>query len=234
MYKSVTPSSSLLCEFDFLDNARTGFPPLLEMPNACNNNFSVLKIDTSSNNWFLSDDIMDLGHTLIEITSKYDIIYAICFSMGIMPALLLSNNLNLQKIMAFSPIISIYGDEIPDNRLRQFRSFVHDTELRHLWKQGNHNIQGSLCFDPRVKEDRMQARFINSFYPALQPVAMPFGGHPCIHVVKEVMGFHPFQNLVLNNKFDPHYLRTLHKESRQKSNIYLKHMKLSPKTSNDQ
>ena len=225
LYPSTTPSKTLLYEFNYLNNARQGFPDLLKSPHLCEKGISILKIDTSSNNWFLSDDILELGMVLERFSSNFKTINAMCFSMGIMPALLLSKQMKTQKIMAFSPIISIFGDDINDKRLRHFKKNVPDTDIRHLWKVGNSNIEGTLCFDPMVPQDTLQARLIQKYYPKLNLVAMPAGGHPCIHVVKETIGFKALQDLVYNNQFEPSNLRDLHKQSRKHSDLYLKCLK---------
>jgi hypothetical protein len=206
-----------LCEFDYLDNKRDGFPPLRDTPGACAQGFSVLRIDTSLNNWFLSNDIIALGDVLNGFSAGFNHVVGLCFSMGIMPALMFSHQLRLQKIMAFSPVVSIFGDDIPDNRFKTFRKFIQNMDARNMWKDGNKSISGTLGFDPTTHPiDRMQARLIHDHYPNLNPLAMPHGGHPCVRVVKDVDGFEPFQNLVINNKFEPRFLRALHREYREK------------------
>lgn len=230
MYPSHVPTCSLLCEFDYLDNKRDGFPTLRNNPTACDHGFTVLKIDTSANNWFLSGDIIELGDILHNFTTRYDIVIALCFSMGIMPALMFSKQLRIQKLLSFSPVISIFEDDIPDRRFKSFRKNITHPEYRNLWKNGSIKINGSLCFDSIEHPfDRMQARLIHDHYPNLKSVAMPFGRHPCFQIIKEIAGFNSIQDLIFNDQYDPCHLRKLHKQNRKTSDIYLKGMQSKDK-----
>ena len=213
----------MLCEFDYLNNKRDGFPDLKKTPSACQQGFSVLQIDTSSNNWFLSDDALTLGNVLQKHCDRYDTVFALCFSMGIMPALMFSKQLRLQKIMAFSPVVSIFGDDIVDNRFKTFQKYIQNPDIRNMWKDGNHDMQGVLCFDPTTHPiDRTQARLINDHYKRFQLIAMPFGGHPCMQMIKDAMGFKPIQDLVINDQFQAYNLRKLHRQSKEISSVYKK------------
>jgi len=223
LYRSSTPSTKLLCEFDYLDNKRDGFPPLLKSPSACERGFNVLKIDTSANNWFLSDDILELGVALEIFAKDYHYVVGLCMSMGIMPALIFSRVLNIQKLMAFSPVVSIFGDDIDDKRFRSFQKYITNPDARPLWKNGNKNIEGVICYDPATHPiDRLQANLIINHYSTLKPLAMPYAGHPCFQIIKEVMGFKAIQDLVLDDRFEVELLRDLHKECRRQSNLYEK------------
>lgn len=214
-----------MCEFDYLDNKRDGFPELLDNPSACDQGFNVLKIDTSANDWFLSDDILELGNVLKKL--NYDYAVALCFSMGIMPALMFSDALNIQKLMAFSPVVSIFGDDIDDKRFRSFQKYITNPDARHLWKNGNKNIEGVICFDPATHPiDRAQTHLIQKHYTNLKSLAMPYAGHPCFQIIKEVMGFKTIQNLVLDDDFKPQPLRQLHKQCRRQSELYTKRVKI--------
>jgi len=224
LYPATAPSRKLLCEFDYLDNKRDGFPPLLNSPSACDQGFNVLKIDTSSNDWFLSDDILELGNVLKKL--DYDHVVALCFSMGIMPALMFSSALKIKKLMAFSPVVYIFDDDIDDKRFRSFQKYIANPDARNLWKDGNKDIEGVICFDPATHPiDRAQAHLIQQHYPNLKSLAMPFAGHPCFQIIKEVMGFKTIQNLVLNDDFGVRSLRALHKECRRQSELYKKRVK---------
>lgn len=225
LHKAERATGKLLCEFDYLNNARTGFPDIRPTPTLCSKGFSVLTVDTSLNNWFLSDDVPELGQALSAIAKDYDSSVAMTFSMGIMPALMFSKQLRLQKILAFSPVISIFEDDISDKRFKSFRKHCTNPEYRNLWKDGVLDIEGSLCFDPFVPIDALQARLIHSYYPKLHPVAMPFGGHPCIRTVKETLGFDAVQNLIIDDHFDPKYPRDLHRTARMRSEIYKNELK---------
>jgi len=227
LYHASTPSTKLLCEFDYLDNKRDGFPSLLSSPSACEHGFNVLKIDTSANNWFLSDDVLQLGDALEIFATDYNYVVALCMSMGIMPALMFSRALNIQKLMAFSPVISIFGDDIDDKRFRSFQKYITNPNARHLWKDGNKNIEGVICYDPATHPiDRLQANLIINHYPTLKPLAMPYAGHPCFQIIKEVMGFKAIQDLVLGDGFEVALLRDMHKRCRGKSELYKKRLKL--------
>lgn len=103
-----------------------------------------MTIDSASNNWFLSKDIDVLGRELVNISQGYDRSVSLCFSMGIMGALLFRDQLRLKNIMAFSPFISIFGDDIPDYRLKKFRKIVNCPEYRDRWKEGGK--RHSWCF----------------------------------------------------------------------------------------
>ena len=222
LHPAANDTGRLLCEFDYLNNARKGFPDIRSTPSLCDHGFSVLVIDTSLNNWFLSEDVPDLAIILEQIAADYDVSVAMSFSMGIMPALMFSKQLRLQKLMAFSPVVSIFEDDIPDRRFRTFRKFCTHHEYRNLWKEGAVDIEGSLCFDPHVPIDVLQTRLIHSLYPNLKPVALPFEGHPCIRVIKDSMGFDAIQNLIIQNRFDGDAVRGLHRTARQSSDVYNK------------
>ena len=122
--------------------------------------------------------------------------------------------------MAFSPVISIFEDDILDRRFRSFRKNATHLEYRNLWKDGKLDIEGSMCFDPHHPIDALQARLISKHYKGLVPVAMPLCGHPCTQVVKDALGFTAIQDLVINNEFDPRFPRALHQQSRAVSDLY--------------
>jgi hypothetical protein len=220
LYTRDTHDGRLCCEFDYLDNKRDGFPALRESPYMCAKGMDVLRIDTSSNNWFLSDDIDDLSVSLETLANDYDECVSICFSMGIMGALMFSDVLKIRKILAFSPVVSIFEDDISDRRFKSFRKYVQNPSIREAWKGGFKGIEGSVCYDPLVPIDVLQARLINEFYNGLKPVALTAGGHPCVRIIKDAMGIKPVQNLVINNQFAPANVRQLHKQSRRNSKVY--------------
>lgn len=225
LHENAQATGVLFCEFDYLNNARAGFPDIRREPWMCAHGFSVLRIDTSLNNWFLSEDVPALGVVLGELARNYDECVSLCFSMGIMGALMFSKHLRLKKLIAFSPVISIFEDDIRDRRFKSFRKHVTHPEYRELWKEGALDIHGSVCFDPFVPIDVLQARLVHEYYKKLLPVAMPFGAHPCTKIVKEVSGFKSIQNLIVNDQFDPYVVRQLHKETREKSVAYKAGMK---------
>ena len=175
----------------------------------------------------MSDDVAKLDEALSLLSTDYNVVYALCFSMGIMPALMFSRVLNIQKLMAFSPVISIFGDDIDDKRFRSFQKYIQNPDARNLWKNGNKNIEGVVCFDPATHPiDRAQAHLISKNFKGLKPLALPFGGHPCMQIIKEVMGFEAIQNLIMNGDFAVSSLRELHKKIRPQSDVYQKRLRL--------
>jgi len=220
LYPGADNPRQLFCEFDYLDNARDGFPDIRPKPSMVNRGFSVLRIDTSSNNWFLSGDIPAFKSMLNSLSQNYECCSSIAFSMGVAAALMFSNDLKLDRIMAFSPVVSIFEDDIRDRRFKSFRKYVENPEFRHMWKDGNRGLKGGVCYDPFVPVDVDQARLIQHYYNGMRPVALPFGGHPCTRVIKEVKGFQSIQNLVVQGCFESADIRQLHRDCRRDSAIY--------------
>lgn len=220
LFKSQMPSKTLYCEFDYLDNKRDGFPTMRVEPSMCDRGFDVLRIDTSSNNWFLSQDIPLLLHALNELATAYRSSVSVCFSMGVMAALMFSKVLKIENIMAFSPVVSIFEDDIADRRFKSFRKNIEYPKGRHMWKEGSSDIKGGVFYDPFVPVDVHQARLINQYYAHLRPLALPFGGHPCTRVIKDVCGFKSIQDLVVRDEFDANQVRQLHRICRRQSGVY--------------
>lgn len=224
LHKSNVASGQLICNFDYFEMHRSGFPNLRENPTMCDRGYDVLTIDSSLNNWFLSKDVDVLGEVLHTFAQQYDRVVSLCFSMGIMGALMFSKQLRLQKIMAFSPVISIFEDDILDHRFKKFRKYVACPEYRDRWKGGNKDISGVLCFDPYVTLDAPQARLIHQYYPNLKPVALPFGWHPSTQVIREGCGIQSIYDLILNDDFTPTGIRALHANARVYSDKYKRHL----------
>ena len=222
LHKSVEATSNLLCNFDYFQIHRTGFPDIRQSPFMCARGYDVLTIDSASNNWFLSEDIDALGVELVKISQGYERSISLCFSMGIIGALMFRGELRLEKIMTFSPVISIFGNDIPDHRLKKFRKIVNCPQYRDLWKEGSKDIRGVLCFDPYMPFDDAQARLVHSYYPNLKPVALPFGWHPATQIIREGLGIQSIYGLIDKDDFTPRGMKELHTNARLKSDKYKK------------
>jgi hypothetical protein len=222
LHKSANGSGKLMCNFDYLESHKTGFPDIRKSPSMCARGYDVLTIDSSRNDWFLSNDVDALGNVLGMLSQNYDRSTSLCFSMGIMGALMFLDQLRLQNIMAFSPVVSIFGDDIPDHRFKKFRKHVTCPEYRDRWKDTTKDINGVLCFDPYVTLDAPQARLIHEYYPCLKPVALPFGWHPSTQIIREGLGVDAIYDLINKDDFTPTGIRTLHTNARLKSDKYKK------------
>lgn len=215
-------TDKLLCRFDYYDHGKVKFAPIRPTPKICAQNFNVLKIETATNNWFLTHDSDDLAQSLENITKGYAHSFAICFSMGITGALMFSKQLNLQRFVAFSPLVSIFDDDIPDNRFNHIKHLIECPDHYDKWKDGNCNIEGTLCFDPYVPMDVKQACLVQKYYKNLKSVALPHTGHPCSFVIQNHFGFQSMQNQLIDNDFSPLIIRDMHRASRKQSAHYKK------------
>lgn len=215
-------SKRLVVSFDNFRPTRTGFPEPRRTYYFKSHNYASLHIDTSRNDWFLSDELPALLSVLADRTAQYRHRAAMGFSMGGYGALRFARCLKLRQVLLVSPQISVLPGRVPwDLRYRAHGQKLSPS-LDDVMTDPYTKLSGVALFDPAISADRRHARLIASVFPAITPVAMPFGGHPASAPVVEAGLFDAFRSAVAGGLIEPERFKSLHRRARVRSKTYAK------------
>jgi hypothetical protein len=211
----------LIVTFDYLKPGRCGFIGTGPSQIFLQNGFSQLVVETAQNDWFLNPDLPLLRTTLHKFSHSFESVTAIGFSLGGYGVLLLAEALHLRSALLISPQYSIFEHRAPfENRYQKFSALL-DPALDDLDRQTNAALRGAVVYDPILAPaDRLHAQKIVAAFPGLRPVAMPFGGHPALGLVKNANLFRQIQRLLMADEIEPDILRALHRSARSRSSEY--------------
>lgn len=210
----------LVAMFDNFRPSRDGFPEPKTVLFFRSHNYASLHIQTARNDWFLSPDLSDLRAALEQATARYRHRAAMGFSMGGYGALLLARALKLRQALLVSPQISVIPGAVPwDSRFHE-QGAVLDPKLDDVATSPWEGLRGVTLFDPMNKVDRRHARAIAARFPNMQPVAIPFGGHPASAPLVEAGLFRKIQSAVAGGLISPALFHEMRRAARGRSRSY--------------
>ena len=169
----------IIVTFDHWRKDRAGFPDMAPVGRVLDMGYRSLVISSAANDWFLNTETRALRQALRAFVPKGTVVRAFGFSMGGYGALLFSRALRLQSVVLFGAQASIRREVVPFETRWQTEAVQLDGTLDCLADMVKPDLRGVVLFDPRkLREETLQARAIQAVAPLLQPVALPFSGHP--------------------------------------------------------
>ena len=86
-------------------------------------------------------------------------------------------------------------------------------------------LRGGALFVPfPCRKDRGHARAIAALAPGVQPVALPFGGHPATGLIRRAGLWWQLQRLVAEDRLEPGAIVGLRRRARAGSLDYARHL----------
>ena len=170
-------AEQLVVSFDYFEQSRCGgFSALSPMQAALDLGRANLRVQTARNDWFLNAETEALRLALWQFCARFESVRAIGMSMGGFGALLFAHELRLSQALLVSPQRSILPDRVPwDRRWARIGQGLPRAQIHP-----RAGLAGVTLFDPSNALDRRHAREIGQVFTEIEPVAVPFGGHPAI------------------------------------------------------
>lgn len=206
--------------FDHREKGKSTFPDYRPIARALDRGLGHLSISTAANDWFLSSETEALRVALRGFSAARSICAA-GFSMGGYGAMLLAGDLRLERVMLFAPQYSIFPAHAPhDPRYASYAEAL-DPAMDRIPNAEGGGPPGVVVYDPRLQPmDRQHAFLACRHFPRLQPVALPFGGHPPLQNFAAGRGYAPLLTAFLEDRLTAATIRNLHREARQTSERY--------------
>ncbi|MCB8879866.1 hypothetical protein ACELLULO517_06445 [Acidisoma cellulosilytica] len=175
--------------------------------------YTCLGFVTHGNNWFPELDMEEAVQAVGPYLSGENILYG-C-SMGGYAAVRYSKLLNAKMVIAFSPLLSIDPQDVPDDR-RWHR--LHRPQLHPNMRVRERHVQGDLLvfYDPFHHYDAPHGNEISRYAKGVA-LPLPFTGHETLVVAAQFPGFSGIiERCVHNRESLPGYM----KEGRLRSPMF--------------
>lgn len=183
--------------------------------------YGSLRVISAANDWFLNSELAELRQALSEWTAQADDVCGIGFSMGGYGCAMLSQDLRLSRALLVSPQYSIFEDVAPWEQTYRKEAAQLDPAMDQLAERIARDLRGAILFDPLLyPKDKRHAQAIADLAPALQQVALGFGGHPATRASVPGNKFRHLQKMVIEDRIAGSALRALHREGREESEYY--------------
>ncbi|MBY6057347.1 alpha/beta hydrolase [Leisingera daeponensis] len=185
--------------------------------------FSHLHLQSRLNDWYINHDTAALEAALQAFSAAFDEVAAMGFSMGGYAALRFARALNLSRLVAVSPQISISPEHVPFDRRYRKHADGFDPEQGALAGRG-HPVQGAVLADPFRPADLVHAEMIQMVFPGLAIARLAGGGHPATRVLRQGRGFAALQQLLLHGGAAAQGAVALHRPAHRNSPVYWQHL----------
>lgn len=188
--------------------------------------FSHLYLQSRMNDWYINPETDAFEAALAAFCAGYDQAAAMGFSMGGYAALRFARALNLARLIAVSPQISISPEHVPFDRRYHKYADGFDPDRGRLEQRG-HPVEGAVLADPFRPADMVHAEMIQMVFPGLAIARLAGGGHPATQVLRAGGGFAALQQLLLRGSAGAQAAQcavALHRPARQSSPLYWQHL----------
>lgn len=180
--------------------------------------YDLLCFKTLSNSWYQtlkSEDIAIIGQ---NICSHYQKVIGYSISMGAYALLYFSNELLLDRAIAFCPQYSIQETIVPyETRWRHEASII---EFQHNWQNKISNTQVMFIYDPYADHDQAHIEQFLPHFPNHALITLKFLGHPALGGLLESGQLKTLISGLLND--EPIDWRTIRRCIRAESiNVYM-------------
>lgn len=214
-------ADKLLVTFSFREKGRTDFNPAHMSASAASRGFAQICIATRQNDWFINDDMLALEAVLKSLSSLYNRVYLMGFSMGGYGAFRFSRSVRANFILAISPQFSIHPDVVPfDGRFRDDAANF-DRELGDLVAAARTGVQGVIVVDPFRDLDLVNAQMITEVFPRIKLARLGFGGHPATALLRRANKSGVVQQMAFEAPPRPEPIIAEHREARLDDPDYL-------------
>ncbi|MFD1343760.1 alpha/beta hydrolase [Litorisediminicola beolgyonensis] len=179
-----------------------------------------LALQARENDWYINDETPAFEVMLAEVATRYKRVVSMGFSMGGYAALRFSKALDLKRVIAISPQVSISPALVPgDIRFHRFAA-EFDPERGDLASHGRLRLRGAVLFDPFRPLDAFNAEAIGAIFSNLALCRLAGGGHPATRTLREGGGYPALQRLLVGNEVARADITGLHRAGRAKSPNY--------------
>lgn len=178
-------SKQLMVTFDYRQNGKNDFTAIRHSTHFARMRFAQLSIKTKVNDWFINPDTTALETALTQIGPHYPRVHMLGYSMGGYGALRFARALGAASAVLISPQFSILPELVPFDARYRAEGRRFDAVLGDLTQRAHPGLQGLILLDPFARADLQHAHMIQTLFPALNIVRLPFGGHPASLVLRD-------------------------------------------------
>ncbi len=211
---------NMRAKFNYLAKARHDFDALSPISPAKDPRFAQIFVQTSSNDYYLNDELPLLRAALFAYCGRYDRREAIGFSMGGFGAIMLARAMQLTKVLLVSPVSEMAfrrPQRAFDPQWEEILFCGEDTFA------GVHQaLQGTILCDPQARggRDLFYARFLQRLHPNLHIFCLPWAGHPATKLFSETGSYGQLRQAFFDGTLTPHKAKYLQRTHRMTSLRY--------------
>lgn len=209
----------LMVTFDFRRTNRKGFSEANFSSVFARHGHAQLSITSRRNDWFINADTSALEAVIARVAARFARVHAMGFSMGGYGAFRFARALQLQHVVAISPQATIARGVLPDDNRYAEEARDFDAALGDLSTRGYPELKGLILVDPFLRADFAHARLITRAFPGVQPLPLPFAGHPASRVIGDAGRIWLLQRAATHGG-DGGAIRAAHRAARRDSAHY--------------
>ena len=210
----------LVIGFEHGREAADGFEPAACPRYAERLGIDAMVVQSARRDWFISDQSAALSQALRQHTRAWSDVVATGFSMGGYAALLYSADCHARRVMAVSPQYCIDPAIAPFDPGRRHKFAAIGMPMPCPETRGDRSLSGLLIYDPAIRPDRIHAGLIAQAFPGLEPLALPYGGHPATSVIGVAGGIGRVAEMVVEDRLDLSAIRAMHRTNRLRAGSY--------------
>lgn len=212
---------NLLVTFDHRKIGKSDFGEAQPVKQALKRGFSVLRVQSARNDWFINAEIQALEAALGEMRKGYARANAIGYSMGGYGVFRFADCLSLDAAIAVSPQFSVSPEVVPwDPRFfKEAPDF--DPEVGAL-ATPQKSFKALILVDPFHRADLRNATMIREVFANTRLLRLGFAGHPASTAITRGGNGGALMAQVLAREPSPAAIRRAFGETRRQSPVFLR------------
>lgn len=206
--------------FDHREPGKAAFGEPRPVKRYLDQGWSVLRIMTRINDWFINPDTDAMEAALAAHLSGFDEVRAIGFSMGGYGAFRFAAALGIRRVVAISPQLSISPQLVPWDTRFHAEAGGFDPGRGDLATRPVAGLGGIILTDPFHRHDLRNAAGIAALFPGIRIVRLGLAGHPAARPFMKTGRGRVVHDQVLNERPEPLALRQAFRQARREMPEY--------------
>lgn len=203
-----------IATFDHRSPGKSAFGPERPVQRYLDQGWAVIRIMTCANDWFINTETLAMEAALAASAGRFSEARAIGFSMGGYGAFRFAAALNVSRVIAISPQVSISPDRVPWDRRFHAEANGFDPGLGDLAARPVAGLNGMILTDPFHRHDLRNALEIAALYPGVRIARLGLAGHPAARPFMKTGRGRVVHDQVLGDCSEPAALREAFRQAR--------------------